>query len=393
MATGITKRHSRRCRSRDGGRCNCQPTYEAGVYSKRDRKKLRRSFERESDAKAWRADALSALGKGGLRAPKPTTIRQAWEAWYEGAREGNVRNRSGEEFKPSALRSYERAMRLRVLPEFGPTRLADLRRPDLQALADELLADSLSASAIRCTFLPVRAVYRRALGRGELAVNPCDGLELPAVRGGRDRIADPQEAEALIAALAEKDRATWATAMYGGLRRGELMALRVQHVDVAAGVIHVERGWDEKEGEIELKSRAGRRRVPIPAVLRDYLVDHLARSGVCDTALIFGRTPSDPFNGKSLQDRADTAWRRAGLDRITLHECRHTFASLMIAAGVNAKALQVFMGHANIAVTLDRYGHLMPGSEGEAASLLDAYLDTQRERAEETARAAQAVPA
>ena len=57
------------------------------------------------------------------------------------------------------------------------------------------------------------------------------------------------------------------------------------------------------------------------------------------------------------------------LARITLHECRHTFASLMIAAGVNAKALSTYMGHANISITLDRYGHLMPGNEGEAASL------------------------
>lgn len=81
MATGITKRHSRRCRSRAGGRCNCEPTYEAWVFSKRDDKKIRRSFDRESDAKAWRADALSALSRGGLRAPKPTTIEQAWEAW------------------------------------------------------------------------------------------------------------------------------------------------------------------------------------------------------------------------------------------------------------------------------------------------------------------------
>jgi integrase len=62
------------------------------------------------------------------------------------------------------------------------------------------------------------------------------------------------------------------------------------------------------------------------------------------------------------------------LERITPHACRHTFASLMIAAGVNAKALSTFMGHANISITLDRYGHLMPGSEAEAASLLDDYL-------------------
>jgi Phage integrase family len=63
-----------------------------------------------------------------------------------------------------------------------------------------------------------------------------------------------------------------------------------------------------------------------------------------------------------------------GLDRITLHRCRRTFASLIIAAGVNAKALQTYMGHASISITLDRYGRLMPGSAAEPAGLLDTYL-------------------
>jgi integrase len=67
-------------------------------------------------------------------------------------------------------------------------------------------------------------------------------------------------------------------------------------------------------------------------------------------------------------------WKHAGLDSIGLHEARHTYASLMIAAGVNAKALSEFLGHASVAITLDRYGHLMPGAHGEAAGLLDAYL-------------------
>jgi hypothetical protein len=66
--------------------------------------------------------------------------------------------------------------------------------------------------------------------------------------------------------------------------------------------------------------------------------------------------------------RADDAWSAAELERITLHEARHTYASLMIAAGVNAKALSTYMGHANISITLDRYGHLMPGNEAEAAT-------------------------
>ena len=74
--------------------------------------------------------------------------------------------------------------------------------------------------------------------------------------------------------------------------------------------------------------------------------------------------------------------------RITPHECRHTYASLSIAAGVNAKALSTYMGHANIKITLDLYGHLFPGNEGEAAALLDTYLDAQLSRAADAARSA-----
>ena len=176
--------------------------------------------------------------------------------------------------------------------------------------------------------------------------------------------------------------------MYAGLRRGELQALRVSDLDLAAGVIRVERGWDPTEGAIELKSHAGRRKVPIAAVLRDHLLDHLARVPRAGSDLIFGNTARAPFTGNMLQRRADKAWLDAGMRRITPHEGRHTFASLMIAAGVNAKALSTFMGHANISITLDRYGHLMPGSEEEAAGMLETYLQAQRGRAEEAARCA-----
>jgi integrase len=306
MAEGIVKRHSKNCPAKQSGRCRCKAGYEAWVYSHRDRKNIRKTFAREAEAKSWRADAAAALSRGALRAAKPTTVDLAWATWLNGAKAGTVTNRSGDPYKPSALRSYERAMRLRVLPEFGSTRLADLRRPDLQEFADGLLAEGLNPSTIKVTLLPLRAVLRRAVSRGELAVNPCGGLELAAVRGGRDRIAPPEEAEALIAAVPEDDQAVWATAMYAGLRVGELQALRAEDVDLANGVIRVERGWDEKEGEIALKSKAGRRRVPITAVLRDFLLEHRMRSGRTGEELAFGRTPTLPLYPKGLQGRADT---------------------------------------------------------------------------------------
>ncbi len=102
----------------------------------------------------------------------------------------------------------------------------------------------------------------------EVAENPTKGLTLPAVRGRRDRIARPQEAAALIETLELADRAIYATALYAGLRRGELRGLRWTDVDFERNLIRVERAWDDRAGEIEPSS--GRRAdVPVSGAFRN----------------------------------------------------------------------------------------------------------------------------
>jgi len=206
------------------------------------------------------------------------------------------------------------------------------------------------------------------------------GLKLPAVKGRRDRIADPREAAALLDALPEGDRTLWATAMYAGLRRGELAALDWAHVDFEGNRISVEASWDVKTGRVPPKSEKGRRTVPLPRDLRALLKAHRLRQGRGGEGLVFGRTRDTPFNPNTVRRRAEAAWKRAGVALIGLHECRHTYASTLIAAGVNAKAIAEFMGHSSIQVTYDRYAHLMPGGEEEPAGRLDAYLDAARLR-------------
>jgi hypothetical protein len=143
MAAGIRQRHGRGCSGK--GRCTCPSRAE--VYSKRDGKKIRKSF----------------------------TTREASVAWLDGAREGVIRTRSGDPFKPGTLRAYEKSMRLRVLPELGDVRLTEIARTDLQDIVDALLAEDVGASTIAGTMLPVRAIYRRAMSRGEVAIKPDDG--------------------------------------------------------------------------------------------------------------------------------------------------------------------------------------------------------------------------
>ncbi len=83
-----------------------------------------------------------------------------------------------------------------------------------------------------------------------------------------------------------------------------------------------------------------------------------------------------PQDAEKLTAPIAEAWQAAGLEAVTLHEARHTYASLMIAAGVGFKSLQTYMGHASITVTLDRYGHLLPGTGANDAALLDQLLGT-----------------
>lgn len=181
----------------------------------------------------------------------------------------------------------------------------------------------------------------------------------------------------LLDALPMEDRPTWATALYAGLRYGELRALRWGAVDLDGGTIRVRESWDPLEGSIAPKTRTSQRTTPIPSVLRGLLLDRRqGGGGHAEDTHVFGNHDGTPFHAASLYRRADRAWSKAGLgERLRLHQARHTYASFMIAAGVNAQALSVFMGHSSIKVTFDLYGHLMPGTEAEAAALLDDFLD------------------
>ncbi len=161
-------------------------------------------------------------------------------------------------------------------------------------------------------------------------------------------------------------------------------------MDFDADLIAVERGWDQFEGEIEPKSRAGRRLVPLLAILRDYLQAQLRMTGREGDDLVFGRAPRQAFYAATVDGRAKRAWKRSNererrlaeeegrkpelLEPITLHHCRHTFASLLIDSGANPKAIQEFMGHSKIQTTFDVYGHLLPGTRDEVRKRMDAYL-------------------
>ena len=264
----------------------------------------------------WRDDARVEVRRGLLARLAAADGRRAAAGWLEGARAGRIRNRSGDVYKPSALRGYEELAAAAAAAGVRRTSASTASRAWTSRTSSRTCsATGLGPSTIRNTLMPLRAIYRRAVARGEVAVNPTRGLELPAVRGRRDRIASPAEAAALLAAL-EQDRALWATAMYAGLRRGELQGLRIEDIDLRRGVIGVRRTWDPVEGPLDPKSRSGVRVVPIPARLKAILAEHLL--GLAwSRGLAFGRSPERPFSPKTIHNRARRAWASSSRSRST----------------------------------------------------------------------------
>jgi integrase len=379
---GIEPRHKKSCRSRLGGRCNCTPTYQASVYDKATGIRERKTFETRTEAENWRRDRIAALKSGRLRMSR-ITVRDIGDELIDAIKEGAPLGRGRKVFSPGTVASYEYSWKHRIREEFGGHRLADLDRTHINRFIDKLGAQGLSGNTIANDLLPLRLIVREAMRHGHLATTPFAGVETPQ-RGKADiRVVSPMEMETMLAALTGDPRAVYAIGAYAGLRIGEIAGLKWSDIDLSKRTITVRRNWVYKTNDLKEcpKTDAGRRTIPVIDCLFPILADHRSEhSEAGETDFVFpGRFPDRPRSYSGMRFKAD---RLAGAGVVTLrpHECRHSFASFMIAAGVNLKALSVAMGHTNVGFTLDRYGHLLPDAHEEMTERLNDFLSRTRSR-------------
>jgi integrase len=173
------------------------------------------------------------------------------------------------------------------------------------------------------------------------------------------------------------------------MRLGELPALRWGDVDWASRRLWVRRSVTRNGTIQEPKTRRSVRAVAIAPTLAYELREHRMRSPFkSDDALIFCTAKGTTLSGVNLVRREfKPALKRAGLPSIRIHDLRHSFASLLIAQGEHPKLISEQLGHASVKITMDRYGHLMDQSYGDASARLDAVLfgSAEHEIASDTA--------
>ena len=192
--------------------------------------------------------------------------------------------------------------------------------------------------------------------------------ERPPVGRREMRILDREAIPKLLDAAKPRYRTLLATAIFTGLRQGELLGLTLADVDFDAGLVRVRKALDRSGVRTEPKTpQAIRDVVLMPALarlLKSHKAEAFARGHAKPSDYVFTSAVGTPLYWRNVSKRGlQAALERSGLERLRFHDLRHTFASLLIAQGANVVFVSRQLGHASPDITLGVYSHLFDRAE------------------------------
>ena len=319
-------------------------------------------FDNLDQAEAALLEVRSKLNRGERVAPSKLTVNEAADLWFEGK---NVAERTRER--------YESNLRLYLRPRFGHRHVSTITVDDVAALIADMQADGKAGWTQRNVLTTLSGFFTWASSprRGYAPANPVSQLERderPKVRKRKGRVLQPAEIRALLAsATSERYRVLIATAIFTGARLSELLALRWQDVDFAAGEVRVRHQLSRKDRRlVELKTDAAARDVALRPELARLLKEHRMRSRFKRPQdFVFATETGGALGWRNVERRAiDAAYAAAvkakrlpaGRPKPVMHDCRHTFGSMLVAEGRDVYSVKRMMGHANVSTTIDVYG-------------------------------------
>jgi integrase len=313
------------------------------------------TFSRRSDAERFATTVEADKLRGAW--VDPSLAQTSFEKWTQRWWDTTVA------LKPKTRAGYDSLLRTHILPTFATAPLARIQPIDVREWVAELVASGLSGSRVRQSYNVLSAILKAAVASGYLVKSPCVGVKLPQQqRHEMLFLSDAEVARLALSIAAPYDTLVYVLT-YGGLRWGEAAALRRPRCDLERGRLEVAESVAEINGTFHYGSPKtyARRRVALPAFVRDRLADHLSRvEASTPHAFVFTTTNGAPLRLTNFRRRVwIPAVARAGLhEDLRIHDLRHTCASLMVRHGANIKAVQQQLGHSTPMVTLSTYTHL-----------------------------------
>jgi len=341
---------------------NWQATYRGP-----DGRERTRTFARKVDAETWAAEQAAAIAHRTWIDPVAGKIpfRNYADKWF--ATKADVVSRT--------RINIETRLNRHIVPFFTNRPISSIYPSDVRAFVAKLVAEDLAPSTVRATYLTLSQVFRQAALDKVIPESPCRGITLPRERRCEEmNFLSPEQVNVLAAKIDDRYRALIYTAAYSGLRAGELVALKVDRLDLMGGSITVAGSGSEVRGHLEFgPTKTGRvRTVAIPRFLAQMLGEHIGKYPSTEQ-YVFTAAQGGPLRHRNFYQRHfRPAVARAELpEGLRFHDLRHTCAAILIANGRSMEEVKDHLGHSSIRVTSDSYGHLFPKARQALAEGLE----------------------
>lgn len=345
------------------------------------------TFKTKAEAEVAFAGAISAQQRGAWVVPEKgrlTLEEYAWQ-WLD----TRLTSR-GERLRPKTRELYESFLRLHILPALGSLPLGRLTTAGIRAWHADLLADGPGPSSVAKCYRLLRTILTTAVEDGLIVVNPC------TIKGAGVEPADERplptlaQVSQLAATVQPSFRVLVLLAAFGGMRRGELLALTRRDIDLLHRTVSVRLQRQETRGGVHLvgppKTDAGRRVLVLPASLIPEIEAHLERWVAPEPdAPLFAGAHGGPLRLVVWQRDWTRARRTLGLEGVRLHDLRHVAGTMAAATGASTKELMHRLGHASPRAAL-RYQHATAARDEAIADGIDRLLDAAKHSGETSGR-------
>lgn len=346
------------------------------------RQKWQSGYRTKRDAERALAEAVDGVNRGTYVPRSRQTVAEFAQQWLAAI---------APTVRPATHYSYTRNLRLHLLPYVGTATLVSVDAGTLNALYARLLAEGkadgtgsgLSPRSVRYVHTIAHRMFKDAVRWGRLARNPADAADPPrSSASNRPELPtwSPDTLRTFLDGVAtDRLGPAFLLAATTGMRRGEVLGLRWADLDLDRARLAIRQTIIAVHHEVQFgepKTAKGRRTITLdPATVRA-LREHrkvqaaerlLIGSGWRDHDLLFCRVDGDPLHPERFSRTFGDRVRQLGLPTIRLHDLRHGWATMALAAGVHPKVVQERLGHASIGITLDTYSHVTAGLHADAA--------------------------
>lgn len=292
-----------------------------------------------------------------------------------------------ERVRPKTLANYRLFVVRHIGPVIGTRRLGALNADDVRSLIAAKRTQGLAERTIRQMHATLRVALQHAVHERLVPTNVAAGI---TVRINQESSIDPftpEEARVFLRTVqGDPWQALWVVAVTVGLRKGELLGLRWEDVDLGGKTIAVRRSLQRIGPELVTappKTRSSVRTLSLPAMAVEALGSHRVREERKSTALgqrwararpVFTTATGQLVDPRGVNRVLDRTLAAADLRRIRVHDLRHTCATLLLSQGVPQRVIMEQLGHSSIAVTMNIYAHVMPAMRTDSAAKMDELL-------------------